>query len=132
MQPFLSSQCSLCSAKHSPLECGFRKSLYCYICSIYGHSPTICPNERAKAIRQGKRPSLENRELCVLDTDEAIQILLSQYSLEPLGSQKANRAALINLANSFTPPYMVTFISSKKKKDEAKEDKKDEKDKEDV
>ncbi len=89
--------------------------MYCYICSSYGHIPDSCPNRKALAIRKGKDPKLvRNIELKVENSDAAIRILLKSYGVEPNSRQQENKKLLHDLANSLTPPRLITFVVHKK------------------
>ncbi len=104
---------------HKPIECQYRRSMYCYVCAIYGHCPADCPNKKALAIRRGRDPSkVKNLEIVVNDSDRAIRFMLKQYNVTPVSTQQGNKNLLHDLANSLTPPRMVVFIPSVKKKDE--------------
>ena len=103
--------CHCCkSVNHTPLTCQFRKSLYCYVCAAYGHSPKKCPNQKALARRRGQDASkVENRELVVLHTEEAIKLYLIQAGLTPLASLEENKALLVDFAYSLPEPKMVIY-----------------------
>jgi hypothetical protein len=100
---------------HKPIECQYRRSMYCYVCGIYGHCPSDCPNKKALAIRQGEDPtSVKNLEIRVADSDAGIKFVLKQFKITPTSTQAGNRNLLNDLANSLTPPRMIIFVGSKK------------------
>ncbi len=104
---------------HKPIECQYRRSMYCYVCAVYGHCPSDCPNKKALAIRRGQDPtSIQNLELRVYDSDKGIKFVLKQYKITPTSTQQGNKHLLHDLANSLTPPRMVVFLMSKKKDEE--------------
>ena len=104
---------------HKPIECQYRRSMYCYVCAIYGHCPSDCPNKKALAIRRGRDPTnIKNLEIVVHDNDRAIRFILKQYNVTPTSTQQGNKNLLHDLANSLTPPHMVVYIPCMKKKDE--------------
>lgn len=85
--------------------------MYCYVCAVYGHCPTDCPNKRALAIRRGKDPTnIENLEIRVYDSDSAIRFTLKRYNVTPTSTQQGNKNLLHDLANSLTPPRMLVFL----------------------
>lgn len=101
---------------HKPIECQYRRSMYCYVCSIYGHCPADCPNKKALAIRRGQDPSkVKNIEIRLYDSDTSIKYILKQYQVTPTSTQQGNKKLLHDLANSLTPPRMLIYIPSKKK-----------------
>jgi hypothetical protein len=116
--------CSYCrhvladaSIAHTPIECPYRRSMYCTTCNSYGHIPVDCPNKRAAAIRQGldvDALGIQNVELRVPDAEAAIRTLLRKHGVAPAGSVQANRRLLHELANSLTPPRMVIYLKLKK------------------
>ncbi len=100
---------------HKPIECQYRRSMYCYVCADYGHCPSDCPNKKALAIRNGLDPEfVTNHELRVYDSDTAIKYMLKRYKVTPTSTQQGNRNLLHDFANSLTPPRMLIFISSMK------------------
>lgn len=102
--------CKSASANHTPLTCQFRKSLYCYVCAAYGHSPKKCPNQKALARRKGEDASkVENRELIVLHSEAAIKHVLKINGLTPLTSLEENKALLVDFAYSLPEPKMVVY-----------------------
>jgi hypothetical protein len=49
-------------------------SRYCIICCTYGHRMNDCPNERVKAVRQGRSPEgIKNREIRIIDSEKSIK-----------------------------------------------------------
>jgi len=82
--------------------------MYCPVCVGYGHAPSACPNKVAWALRAGKMPTEANLELRVVDTEEAIRVMLKGNGIQP-GSKKENKKMLRDLANSMQPPRMIIF-----------------------
>ena len=112
--------CSYCEASagkfttpHSRLECPRRRSMYCYICSAYGHRVSDCPNHIAKAIRKGKSiDGLVNLELHILDNDSEIKAFLKLKGISPATRSQENQKLLRDYANSLEPPHLLVFTTS--------------------
>ncbi len=111
--------CSYCEATagkfthpHIPLDCPRRRAMYCYICCIYGHRVSDCPNHIAKAIRQGKSiEGLENLELRITDHQPTIKAFLKSHGITPSSRIQKNQELLHDLANSMEPPRLLVFTS---------------------
>jgi hypothetical protein len=100
---------------HRRIECPYRRSIYCYICSMYGHRIKECPNHRAKAIRQGlPADTIKNLEFKVVDSEDTICAILSSYNIQP-ANKVENRKLLVDLANSMNPPRMLILVPPKLK-----------------
>jgi hypothetical protein len=98
------------------MECPFRRAMYCSICCIHGHCPDDCPNERAKAIRQGfLADETKNRCLKISDNEKSIKTFLMMQDLIPSSRQHENKKMLLDFANSMEPPRMLVFIPPKSK-----------------
>ncbi len=121
-QPF-NMTCSYCqhilqglSISHKRMECPYRRSRYCSICCLYGHRLDDCPNERVKAVRQGRTPDgIKNRELRIMDSEKAIKSYLQAFDIIPSSRQADNKKMLMDLANSFQPPRLLIFLPNKVK-----------------
>ena len=121
--------CSYCShilhgvtIPHATLECQYRRSMYCPVCAAYGHSPRLCPNKIAWAIRKGKKTDdLVNHVFSIQDTDESIKEFLKKNGASSgiLNSgrikqiDKLSKLELKKLLNDFAntihPPRMILF-----------------------
>jgi hypothetical protein len=98
------------------MECPFRRAMYCSICCIHGHCPDDCPNEKAKAIRQGlPADDIQNRTLKISDNEKSIKTFLMIHELTPSSRQHENKKMLLDFANSMEPPHMLIFIPPKSK-----------------
>ena len=85
-------------------------SLYCYICADKGHSPDVCPNQKAVVCRRGEDPStVQNRILSVLHSHAAIRHVLTLNGIEPLPTMDENKQLLKQFAYSLPEPKMVVF-----------------------
>ena len=110
------STCRCCakiggSDPHTPLTCPFRRALYCFVCASHGHAPKSCPNQKAVACRRGEDPSkVENRELVVLHTSDAIRHVLMVNHITPLTTMEENKELLKDLANSLVEPLMIVYM----------------------
>lgn len=109
--------CSYCEASagkfttpHTRLECPRRRAMYCYICSVYGHRVSDCPNHIAKAIRQGKPiDGLVNLTLQINDNDTFIKAFLKSKGITPASRSQENQKLLHDYANSLEPPHLLVF-----------------------
>ena len=118
MSSLADASCKYCShllsnvtVRHTILECQYRRSMYCPVCISYGHSPRMCPNKVAWAIRRGKKPTEKNIELKITNTDAAIKDVLKRNGIQPGTTQLENRKRLHDMANSMNPPQMIIFIN---------------------
>lgn len=86
--------------------------MYCHVCAAYGHSPRLCPDKVAWAVRKGlPSADIQNLTLSVRDTEDGVKGVLKRYNVTPGTTRLENRKLLNDLANSLEPPRMVVFIN---------------------
>lgn len=97
--------------RHTILECQYRQSMYCPVCSAYGHAPSECPNKVSWAVRRGESiDRVENLILYVSGGEDGVKDILKEYGLKPGTRMQENRKLLRNLANSLQPPRLIKFV----------------------
>jgi hypothetical protein len=96
---------------HVPLDCKYRQSIYCAVCSIYGHSSADCPNKIAWALRQGlPTDGLVNLVFTVKDCDKEIKAKLISHGLKAGSLNKMRlRQLLVDFVNTMNPPRLLQF-----------------------
>lgn len=109
------SSCSFCNIKntipHTRLECPRRRSLFCTICSIYGHCVKSCPDKIALAVRAGKSTKgITNLEVRIQDSDAAIVEFLKAHNFKPTKKHADNQKLLRDVVNSMEPPRLLVFL----------------------
>uniref|UniRef100_A0A6C0DPF6 Nanos-type domain-containing protein n=1 Tax=viral metagenome TaxID=1070528 RepID=A0A6C0DPF6_9ZZZZ len=108
--------CSVCkhscknlTIPHTPLDCQWRRTLYCYICCSYGHSPPICPDQEAIALRSGKLPTQPNLYWRVKQDPESMKEEIIKNGLKPSSKQDMNKQILRDLSNTQIPLRILLF-----------------------
>jgi hypothetical protein len=100
---------------HTVDKCPLRKSIYCYVCSRYGHSPVSCPNKVALALRAGKMPGKDVKDFVLpVSSNEDLNACIVMAGEEPKEGDTPedhaeNRRRLHTICDLLEPPHNVVF-----------------------